>query len=181
MVQAHGLEREWRLSSLPFCCSPLPSSTRVPHGLITLFYHESIGGGKTLSWKIPNETQDPGESLPLNGSAFVSKKTSVNKKDVAAVGTAPGCECGDLPTRQNQTGRQERRQKWRESKLEKMTEEKPTKAVKRSREETETGNKGCCCCSVAQSCPTLCDPMDCSTPGFPVLHHLPKLAQSHVH
>ena len=25
------------------------------------------------------------------------------------------------------------------------------------------------CCSVAQSCPTLCDPMDCSTPGFPVL------------
>ena len=27
------------------------------------------------------------------------------------------------------------------------------------------------CCSVAQSCRTLCDPMDCSTPGFPVLHH----------
>ena len=38
-----------------------------------------------------------------------------------------------------------------------------------------------CCCSVAQSCPTLCDPMDCCTPGFPVLHHLPKLAQTHVH
>ena len=37
------------------------------------------------------------------------------------------------------------------------------------------------CCSVAQSCPTLCDPMDCSTPGFPVLHHLLELAQSHVH
>ena len=32
-----------------------------------------------------------------------------------------------------------------------------------------------CCCSVAQSCPTLCDPMDCSTPGFPVLHYLPEL------
>ena len=27
----------------------------------------------------------------------------------------------------------------------------------------------------------LCDPMDCSTPGFPVLHHLPELAQIHVH
>ena len=27
-----------------------------------------------------------------------------------------------------------------------------------------------CFCSVAQSCPILCDPMDCSTPGFPVLH-----------
>ena len=32
-----------------------------------------------------------------------------------------------------------------------------------------------CCCSVAQLCPTRCDPMDCSTPGFPVLHHLPEL------
>ena len=34
--------------------------------------------------------------------------------------------------------------------------------------------------SVAQSCPTLCDPMDCSTPGFLVLHHRPELAQAHV-
>ena len=37
------------------------------------------------------------------------------------------------------------------------------------------------CCSVAQLCPTLCDPMDCSTPGFPVLCHLLELAQTHVH
>jgi len=36
-------------------------------------------------------------------------------------------------------------------------------------------------CSVARSCPTLCDPMDCSTPGFPVLHHLLEPAQTHVH
>ena len=35
--------------------------------------------------------------------------------------------------------------------------------------------------SVAQSCPTLCDPMDCSTPGFPVNHQLPELTQTHVH
>ena len=34
---------------------------------------------------------------------------------------------------------------------------------------------------VAQSCPTLCDPIDCSTPGFPVLHHLLEFAQTHVH
>ena len=34
--------------------------------------------------------------------------------------------------------------------------------------------------SVAQSCPTLCDPMDCSMPGFPVYHQLPELAQIHV-
>lgn len=36
-----------------------------------------------------------------------------------------------------------------------------------------------CCCSVAQSCLTLCDPMDCSTPGFPVHHQLPELTQTH--
>ena len=34
--------------------------------------------------------------------------------------------------------------------------------------------------SVAQSCPTLCDPMDCSTPGFPVHHQLRELAETHV-
>ena len=34
--------------------------------------------------------------------------------------------------------------------------------------------------SVAQSCLTLCNPMDCSTPGFPVHHHLLELAQTHV-
>ena len=36
-------------------------------------------------------------------------------------------------------------------------------------------------CSAAQSCPTLSNPMDCSTLGFPVLHHLPELGQIHVH
>ena len=35
--------------------------------------------------------------------------------------------------------------------------------------------------SVAQLCPTFCNPMDCSMPGFPVYHHLPELAQIHVH
>ena len=35
--------------------------------------------------------------------------------------------------------------------------------------------------SVAQSCLTLCNPMDCSMPGYPVHHQLPKLAQTHVH
>ena len=35
--------------------------------------------------------------------------------------------------------------------------------------------------SVAQLCPTLCDPMGCSMPSFPVHHQLPELAQTHVH
>ena len=35
--------------------------------------------------------------------------------------------------------------------------------------------------SVGQVCTTLCDPMDCSTPGLPVHHQLPELAQTHVH
>ena len=38
----------------------------------------------------------------------------------------------------------------------------------------------CCCCSVAKSCPTLCNPVDCSMPGFPVLHYLLEFAQCHV-
>ena len=37
------------------------------------------------------------------------------------------------------------------------------------------------CCSVAQLCPTHCDPMDCSTPGLPVHHQLPEPTQIHVH
>ena len=37
-----------------------------------------------------------------------------------------------------------------------------------------------CFCSGAQSCPTLCNPIDCSMPGFPVLHHFLELAQTHI-
>ena len=37
------------------------------------------------------------------------------------------------------------------------------------------------CCSVTNLCPALCDPMGCSTPGFPVLHYFPEFAQTHVH
>ena len=36
-------------------------------------------------------------------------------------------------------------------------------------------------CLVAPPCPTLYDPMECSMPGSPVLHHLPEFAQIHVH
>ena len=38
-----------------------------------------------------------------------------------------------------------------------------------------------CCYLVTQSCLTLSDPTDCSTPGFPVFHFLPELAQTYVH
>ena len=41
-------------------------------------------------------------------------------------------------------------------------------------------SSNCCCCLVPKSCPTLCNPTDCSTPGFPVLHHLPEVALTHV-
>ena len=39
----------------------------------------------------------------------------------------------------------------------------------------------CYCCSVTKLCVGLWNPMDCSTPGFPVLHYLPEFAQTHVH
>ena len=38
-----------------------------------------------------------------------------------------------------------------------------------------------CFCSVSKSCTTLCDPMNCSILGFPVLHYLPEFAPTHVH
>ena len=38
-----------------------------------------------------------------------------------------------------------------------------------------------CCCSVANSCPTVWDPMNCSTSGYPVLYYLPEFTQTHVH
>ena len=40
---------------------------------------------------------------------------------------------------------------------------------------------GSCCCSGAQSHRTLCNSTDCSTPGLTVPHHLPELAQTHLH
>ena len=46
---------------------------------------------------------------------------------------------------------------------------------------TRSAGGALCCCSVTQLCPTLCDPVDYSTPGFPVLQYLPELAQTHVH
>ena len=36
-------------------------------------------------------------------------------------------------------------------------------------------------CSFTKSCPTLCNPMNCSTPDFPVLHHLLEFAQTHIY
>ena len=41
--------------------------------------------------------------------------------------------------------------------------------------------QSCCYCSVFKSCPTLCDPMDCSMPGLPVHQQLPEPTQTHVH
>jgi len=38
-----------------------------------------------------------------------------------------------------------------------------------------------CYCSIAKSCMPLCDPVDCSTPGFPVFYYLLEFAQTHVH
>ena len=39
----------------------------------------------------------------------------------------------------------------------------------------------CCCCWVTELCPAVCDPMDCSMPGFPVFYYLLEFAQIHVH
>ena len=38
-----------------------------------------------------------------------------------------------------------------------------------------------CCCSVTKLCPVICNPIGCSTPSFPILHHILEMAQTHVH
>ena len=50
-----------------------------------------------------------------------------------------------------------------------------------STQDTVCRSKRYCCCSVTKSYPILCKPMNCSTPGFPVLHYVPEFAQTHVH
>ena len=61
--------------------------------------------------------------------------------------------------------------------LMKMKEESENAGLKLDMQKSRSH---CCCCPVSQSCPTLCDLTDCSTPDFPVLH-LPVFAQTHVH
>ena len=51
----------------------------------------------------------------------------------------------------------------------------------RRKEGKKAGDNPCGFSSVARLCSILCDPMDCSTPGFSVLHQLLELVQTHVH
>ena len=46
---------------------------------------------------------------------------------------------------------------------------------------TEVTKHAFCSFSVAQSCPTFGNPMDCSMPGLPVHHYVPELAETHIH
>ena len=59
----------------------------------------------------------------------------------------------------------------------------PSSLEKKNWEEGETGNRweAVQFSSVAQSCPTLCNPRDCSTPGLAVYQQLPEFTQTHVH
>ena len=59
------------------------------------------------------------------------------------------------------------------------TEDRKNREIKKGK--TQGPWPSCCCYSVTQSSLTPRDPIDCSTPGLPVLHHLPELAQTHVH
>ena len=53
--------------------------------------------------------------------------------------------------------------------------------LKKGKEESKKAGLKLQFSSVAQSCPTLCDPVDSSTTGFPVHHQLPELTQTHTH
>ena len=53
--------------------------------------------------------------------------------------------------------------------------------VLKKKVQNKTDNTPYCCCSVVELCLTLCDPMDCSTPVFPIPHHLLEFTQTRVH
>ena len=57
----------------------------------------------------------------------------------------------------------------------------PQDTVKQKVEDLVAGTSSVQFSSVAQSCLSLCDPMNCSTPGLPVHHQLPEFTQTHVH
>ena len=57
----------------------------------------------------------------------------------------------------------------------------PTGKIRSAVIDQKAGNARCCCCLVIKSCWTICDPMDCYTPGFLVPHHPPEFAQVRVH
>ena len=69
------------------------------------------------------------------------------------------------------------------SQMKKAKEEERNKnlSIQKQPKNTKQHSNKNICCSVTQSCPTLCDHMDCSMSGFPALHHLQELAQTHVH
>ena len=61
------------------------------------------------------------------------------------------------------------------------TYEKPTADIIHNNEKAESISYKIQFSSVTQLCPTLCDPMNCSTPGLPVHHQLPEFTQTYVH
>ena len=70
-----------------------------------------------------------------------------------------------------------------ETRIEKMQEmfKKDLEEIKKSQSIMNNAIRSDQIRSVAQSCPTLCDPMNHSTPGLPVHHQLPEFTQTHVH
>ena len=63
----------------------------------------------------------------------------------------------------------------------KKSYDKPRQCIKKQRHYFVDKGLSSQFSSVAQSCPTLCDPMNHSTPGHPVHHQLPEFTQSHIH
>ena len=74
---------------------------------------------------------------------------------------------------QNKKGRKERRKQGKKGKFSKTGRSIPKTSMQTCKEYL--------LCWVAKLCLTLCNPMDCSTPGFPILHYLPEFAETHIH
>ena len=86
-----------------------------------------------------------------------------------------------LMTKPNKILVQEKRQGAKANAARQLTMSKLALQIKSSRDKKLTASSTYQFSSVTQSCPTLCDPMNHSTPGLPVHHQLPEFIQTHVH
>ena len=164
---------------IPGASQPWGDLSESPWGSLTYWSQDSTSSGSDSSLLL----SQPG--IPDLVQPFTSQIVKVTpRRPLRALGTCKGCGGQrDLMTHRMGWGRREVGSDT--ERLSQAPEELlATLCIRRFREPTlifKIFIESVQFSSVTQSCLTLCDPMNCSTPGFPVHHQLTELTQTHVH
>ena len=120
-----------------------------------------------------------GNGKPLQYSCLVNPMNSTKRQ----IGRILKEEHPRSVSAQHATGDQWRKNSRKNEEMEPKQKQYPVLDVTGDRSKIRCCKEQYCIqfSSVAQSCPTLCDPMNYSTPGLPAQHHLPEFTQTHVH